>query len=585
MIVFRTQHAHTTSVECLNRIRSLALQIDNRHGHAALVDMPSEWTVLELLIEFGEFETAVTDAICRDRDCDAGIVPLLRDASLLIGRAYMDSCDCRKIENGRQILAAVEKISQTDMPTKIDIRISEGYAYYSLYPECYIEAARIFARDHRPESVLILGLRSIGTSLSAVVWAAMERCGVKTYCRTLRPRSGPYTRRVSIDPAYLKSMLGTNPQYVAIVDEGPGLSGSSICGVAQLLIENGIGRERIMIFPSWIPGGSDFKNDDARQLWPQLPHKFVVSFEDSLLKNGRLIPAGAEYIDFSGGEWRKYIFKNEAEFPAVHPHHERRKYLVSDGGRQFLYKFAGLGRYGREKFERAKILAQAGFSPEPLDLRRGFIISRFESGAPMEKTQADDQFLERLGEYLFFTQKSFPARRSVTFDYLCHMIYHNIYKSIGPEYLAACDKFPQVRSLIENAPASAIDARMLMHEWIAGPGGIFKTDSAFHFSDHFFPGCADITWDMAAAMTEFDLSEQARQFLLNGYIKLSGDGEIRNRLPFYMLAWTAFRIGVATFGYNQFGSSPEGERFRLLVNRYADTLKSVTKAFDTGGHK
>src|SRR5205823_8013480 len=62
----------------------------------------------------------------------------------------------------------------------------------------------------------------------------------------------------------------------------------------------------------------------------------------------------AEAIDFiGGGKWRNRVLANQQEWPAIWTSFERLKYVSSTENNELrLYKFAGLGHYGGEVFER-----------------------------------------------------------------------------------------------------------------------------------------------------------------------------------------------------------------------------------------
>jgi hypothetical protein len=124
-------------------------------------------TAVDLLIAFGELETGITDFVCRDADFSNDLTMQLRKTSLSAGRLF--SCSWQNDRKGlshwaRDLLCNLDKLGNFDLPSVVNIRISEGYAYYGLYPETYLEAAEQFVRDFKPQNVLCIGLRSIGTS-------------------------------------------------------------------------------------------------------------------------------------------------------------------------------------------------------------------------------------------------------------------------------------------------------------------------------------------------------------------------------------------------------------------------------------
>src|SRR5581483_1173657 len=86
--------------------------------------------------------------------------------------------------------------------------------------------------------------RSIGTSLSALVAATLKAAGWQTERFTVRPAGPPFARTVALPSAPVP-----NARHALIVDEGPGMSGSSLAAVAQALVESGFKPERISFLP------------------------------------------------------------------------------------------------------------------------------------------------------------------------------------------------------------------------------------------------------------------------------------------------------------------------------------------------
>jgi hypothetical protein len=95
-----------------------------------------------------------------------------------------------------------------------------------------------------------------------------------------------------------------------------------------------------------------------------------------------------------------------------------------------------------------------------------------------------------------------------------------------------------------------------------------------HHDDHFFPGCQDIAWDVAAAVFELDLEEQSRSYFIARYRRLSGDRGIARRLHHYAIAYLSFRLGYATLATSVLGKTADGIRFTGQAQRYARLLAS-----------
>src|SRR5690606_26648 len=128
----------------------------------------------------------------------------------------------------------------TNKPLRL--RQGEGYLHYALYPEGYVDAA---LRSGLAPETCVIGLRSIGTGLAALVAAGL---GAGRFF-TLRPVGHPFDRRIVPAKPLARMILAATGPY-AIVDEGPGKSGSSFGGVADWLEANGVARQRIHFFPS-----------------------------------------------------------------------------------------------------------------------------------------------------------------------------------------------------------------------------------------------------------------------------------------------------------------------------------------------
>lgn len=443
---------------------------------------------LERLILRGQFEAGVADALCPEAD---NIVDL----------------------NGL-------------LPASIVIRPPEGYAFYSLYPEMYQHAALRFAREQRPGACIVIGIRSIGASLSAVV---AEAVGAAIRF-TVRPRGHPFDRRVNLGPALEKVIAGATDAWFLVVDEGPGLSGSSFVSVAGKLEELGVPAERIVLFPSHDPDPSSFKSERARANWPRYK-KYVEEFRPE-----RFVPSGA--ADLSGGAWRKAC-RSEA---AVLPGHERRKYLHE----KRLWKFSGLAHLGRARYERAKRLT--AFCPRPLDFDNGFLISEWVEAEPATLTEG---LLDAMARYLAFLRSEFATGRTV--------------RAAGLENMVEVNTGARVRAPVEGVVIEG-DGRMLPQEWLYTSRGYIKTDALDHYDDHFFPGCQDVAWDIAGASVEWGFAPEA---LLDRYLRLQPDAKLYSRIGFYVTAYRAYRWGYCTMAAESLGCTADGNRFRALLPRYS----------------
>lgn len=503
-----------------------------------------------LLIDLGVLEAGVVDAISPDFDTLNTITDALREASLLSGHLFHGGCDQPA---AARLSTSIERLDSLPLPPAIRVGVPEGYAYYGLYLETYREAARRFYEDAQPERAVVLGIRSIGTSLSAVVAAGLERLGVSISSATVRPRGHPFDRKLRLSDEFSRWLRARRNSHFAVVDEGPGLSGSSFAAVAGALSAYGIPDARIVLFPSWEPDGSGFISEAARDRWRK-HRKYVVDFKE-------VLPFG-DLPDLSAGNWRKLVYRDEGDWPAVQPQHERRKFLA--GGR--LLKFAGLASYGAPVLARAEALFDAGFTPRPAGLQRGFLETEFVDGRPLAAADVNLRFLDTAARYVAHLARRFPSARPVPFTELLDMIETNI--GVPP------DKLEPFRNPVCDSRTTAIDGRMLPHEWLLTREGYLKTDALDHHNDHFFPGCQDAAWDLAGTCVEFDLDTQQQDYLVGQFESASGDRALSARLPFYMLAYLAYRIGYVTLAQRALAASPDAMRFAALERTYRKRLRS-----------
>jgi hypothetical protein len=573
MFVYRKQETETTPGECLSRLSSILEE---------MLAEPAHERATELLIEFGEFEAGVADALSPERDTRSPALSELRRAALSTGHIFYRSW-LRESSDGvaepipRELLwrlgRAMDKFQGLPLPKTIRTSVPEGYAHYGLFPETYAIAAGRFFDDFAPGRAVCIGVRSIGSSLSAVVSASLEERGCRINSYTVRPRGHPFHRELKLSPEFEEEFRLLRGGFFLIIDEGPGLSGSTICSVARGLERLGISEERIILFPSWTPDGNNFISGEAKDIWQRLK-KYCSPFEGAWIKTGlleRQFDRGPLH-DISAGGWRSLLCGRDMPFPAVHPNHEKRKYICGEGN-EYLLKFAGLGSYGKRYMQRAIALAEAGFMPEPLGLKNGFVMRAFVEGKPLK--QPGPGLLARAAQYLDYLRRNHPAPTDMSFHEASWLLNENVSEGLGPKWagkLARIEK--QFKRVLEESTATKIDGRMFLHEWIqAEQGALYKTDGVAHHADQFFPRCQDIAWDISGAICEFIGPGQRQDYFVEKYQSISNDRHIRRRLPYYIVMYLAYRLGYAMLALGELGATPEGGRFSKLARRYGRWLK------------
>ncbi|MGO4526433.1 hypothetical protein AB4097_16400 [Microvirga sp. 2MCAF35] len=325
----------------------------------------------------------------------------------------------------------LDKLLSFDPSRMINIKQAEGYAFYALYPENYLEAARASGLGIDTQ---VIGIRSIGTGLGALVAAALGAPPPFT----LRPTGHPFRREVKVDPGLVKK-LATQDRLFAIVDEGPGLSGSSFGAVADWLEEAGVPRERIHFFPSHEGSLGPQASPRHRERWSVAP-RHVRTMDDFLLGGAPphslaawvedlVGPLDGPLEDILGGKWRRHRYQDETIWPPSNLQQERRKFLARAKGASWLVKFAGLGETGAKKLQMARHLHEAGFAPDVAGWRHGFLVQRWhEDARGLDQATFDrDRLIERVGAYLGFPAHHYPAegQPGAPLDELRHMALYN----------------------------------------------------------------------------------------------------------------------------------------------------------------
>jgi hypothetical protein len=564
VIVYRETHRSVESALLLDQLEQSVAGLPIRPPHDDTV---------AVLVDLGIAESAILDALHPVADDESEPGRRFRAAAVCAGHLLLESWRGRSDRLGRrtvELLDRIRHIRELRLPGRCAATVPEGFAHYALWPEAYAASALRLHRDLRPARAWVLGLRSIGAPLSAVAAAALEAEGCAVLTHTLRPRGHPFDRRPVFGSSLMSRLRNAASQaYFLVVDEGPGLSGSSFAGVAEALGQLGVPDERIALLPSWHTDGQALNSDLARRHWPR-HRQYVTSFDDpwpAPAPPAHLGSAG-QLTDLSAGRWRAKLLGRGTSWPAVHLQHERRKAATRDR----WFAFAGLGRFGKQALELQTALADAGFTPRPLALEQGMLVREMAEGAPLVATDADRPTLERIAAYLSHR----AHHHQVTTDdraALTDMALANLGEAGGAELAHAAEQRLASSGFPGDAPSVVLDGRMQPHEWLRTRTGLLKVDVTDHHADHFFPGCGDIAWDLAGALVEFGLSGDGTDGLIRRYVALSGDRDVGRRLPGYTVAYLAFRLGYASLAAHTLLGSDDGVRFARLSRQYLGMLR------------
>lgn len=483
------------------------------------------------LVRAGALVAALADAECIARGADE--VSARQDAGtdLLtsLARALDRSWRSRFAELGEP--PNPRQLAQADLPDAVTLKVAEGFAFYAVHPEAYLEAARGL-----PSASVVIGLRGIGAPLAALV--AVAAGAQRPF--TLRPTGPPFDRRPIVGPALEAAILARPAAAFVIVDEGPGLSGSSFGGVADWLEQRGVARERIVFFPSHPSEPGPEARPDHLARWRVVDRR-VRTFDDLFLAADAAEPIGAIFEDLTGPLTRAPEDVSGS----------RRAVRLRGASGRFVARFAGLD--AGAKFDRARALHAGGFTPEALALRRGLILEREADGDEEAPT------VEHLADYLTFRARRLPAERAgAPLAELLGMARVNVAEGLGPD---AADRLlrrwrpADVERLAAEVRPVHVDARLHRRNWRHGPSGWVKLDALDGSEAHDLVGPQDVAWDVAGAIVELALDAadaELLQALVAAETPLS-----RELVAFLTPCYLAFQLGLATFA-----GSPDRERYR-----------------------
>jgi hypothetical protein len=527
--------------------------------------------LVEWLVDFAEAESAVADAWCVDADDEVPSLDPWRDALGALADLFCASAaglptPGERLEILRRSVPALPVPQAT-----VHARAAEGFACYALYPEQYVDAARQHVADAGERPITCIGIRSIGSVLAAVCASTFRGAGKQVELRTVRPRGHPFDRTLTLGPDLRRVLASRSGSSFVIVDEGPGISGSSFAAVVDWLVDAGVPHERITLIPSWKCPALTLRSGRARAAFTQCR---VIVGTPRAEAHARRALGGCAIEDQSAGRWRTRLFASNTLWPAVQPQHERVKYTASSRSLPVLARFAGLGRQGRAKLARATALEEGGFGPRPIRCSNGFLVREWVEGRVLTPELVTGTVVKQIAAYLSFLSRAFALGEADDGEDLAAMLRQNTVEGLGGDSAAAVERLIDRRPDADR-PRVAVDGRLLAHEWIVPldqRGPLLKVDALDHHADDFLPGCRDIAWDVAGACVELAFAPGARDLLLTQYARLAGDRTIAERLPFFEASYVAYRLGYATLAAESLDGSPDGRRFMELRERYRRLL-------------
>jgi hypothetical protein len=437
----------------------------------------------------------------------------------------------------------------------LSIVVPEGYLFYALFPELYAQVGRDMARESSGVRYVVVGVRSIGTSLSAALAAGLRSAGCLVARHTVRPIGDPFDRKVIIPPdiqAAWREAADRGTRFVA-VDEGPGLSGSTLASVVRAFHRAGVFPDRIVIVCANPPGPLPKSGPEVQAIWQTTAVHSVQPASERLLSG--CIPgllSGACHAglqldrDLSWGAWR------EKAAPLL-PLFERRKLLLHDqNGEPVLAKFLGFGVWGAHKAAGSRRIAERGLAPPFRGYAHGFLVQDWV-GETLPDTIAECNGSELLDAaatyYAGLYRDTSPASGAIDLVDLATTVeeIRDAWFGVG----AFGDLGRMVQAAAAGRPrAGEGDQRPEPVEWRRSGHRILKCDTADHYLDHSWARRQDIAFDLAGFMDEWHLDPGRRDRFMVAYTRASGDTGAPNRLPFFRCVYHAHRLAMCDTAYH-----------------------------------
>ncbi len=519
--------------------------------------------IVTTFIAASELAQGIADAEYAVRDEDARSLATDTAMALLVALARAIDASWAglppALDAARAQLAALAALP---LPPTVRTKRAEGHAYYAVYPEAYLAAAR---RSSTPPDHVI-GIRSIGCGLAALVAAATGA----PLPATVRPHGDPFRRSVRVAPGLVAEWLDDPRATFAIADEGPGISGSSFGAIADLLEDHGVAADRLVYFPSHPGLLGEAASPRHRDRWARARRHVVTA--DELLRDrlaswieavvGTLVEP---LVELSAGAWRRLRYARETEWPPSFVQQERLKVLAHTRTGRWLARFVGLGAAGGHALDLARATSAAGFTPQVAGLRHGFLIERWIDGAAALEPDAfgRERLLAHLARYLALraTRRGEPGASCTE---LIAMVRRNVTLGAGAH---VADRVVGELAPIAMEPVE-IDGKLQAWEWLVqSDGTLIKTDAYDHHAAHDLIGCQDIAWDVAGAAIELGLG-QAEERWLAGQV-----GVDLQRLAFVRPCYLAFQLGRARLAADA-SDAAEASRLRDAADRYARLVTS-----------
>jgi len=396
--------------------------------------------------------------------------------------------------------------------------------------DCFELAARFMKQSGVGGDILVVGVRTSGSYMAPLVAGWLRTRGCEAAYTTVRPKA-PH---VSAERAVIRRF---HPRWALIVDDPP-MTGASYLRTARRLEECGVDRDAIAFL---VPVGAENALDAeassrlAAYRCVELPHSELAVRRQ--LASPELMAFIASAAGRPDAEVSPIFSPDEVERHSRR-RHAKQVYEVAGWGRVHV-KGVGLGWFGYPA--RHAAFALAGRVPQPLGFWKTLMATREEPEMPQARPASADvaDYVAKRARGLRVTALGPSRKFQKDGFYRLAKVLARVYGPMAPLSMS------RVRRLLVtaagDAPASLIDGRMGAEEWL-GHSPALKRDFEEHAFDKDDLGLYDAAYDLAGAVLELGPGRELEATLVNRYIEISGDIDVRSRLSLALLLYGAFLL-------------------------------------------
>jgi hypothetical protein len=154
------------------------------------------------------------------------------------------------------------------------------------------------------------------------------------------------------------------------------------------------------------------------------------------------------------------------------------------------------------------------------------------------------------------------------------MAIYNASQAHGATAAAALQRcLPDPIPLESKVRRVCTDNRLHAWEWLVAGDRLIKTDALDHSAAHDLIGHQDVSWDIAGAIVELELSESQASQLCEVVRQESDHPVDQDLLAFMLPCYLAFQIGAHITAAQALGEASEATRLRLAAERYGRLLR------------